>query len=97
MDQIITEIFSVALANGIKLRWESADAYCEHFYSRLVPPTQEHFPSMYYDLKKGKRVEIDALNGAIVRLARRKHVPVPVNETIMDMIKTKESLLSRQS
>ena len=92
MDAVIDEIFLVARAHGITLNWASPEAYREHFYTRLVPPTAAHFPSMYYDVKCRKRLEIDALNGAIVRLAREKGISVPVNETITDIIKAKEAL-----
>ncbi len=96
MDAIIDEIFLVAQAHGIVLSWKSPDDYKEHFYKRLVPPTAKHFPSMYYDVKGGKRVEIDALNGAVVRLARGKGIAVPVNETITAIIKSKEALALRK-
>jgi 2-dehydropantoate 2-reductase len=92
MNQIIDEIFHVAQAHGVALHWKSSLEYQEHFYTRLVPPTAAHFPSMYYDLKAGKRAEIDALNGAIVRMAREKHIPVPANETVVRLIKAKEAL-----
>lgn len=97
MDQIIDEIFQVARAHGIVLRWSSPQAYCEHFYSRLLPPTIQHFPSMYYDVQAGKRLEIDALNGAIVKLAHEKAIKVPVNETITGLIKIKETMTRRES
>ena len=72
MEAIIGEIFLTADAHAIPLHWKTADDYLNHFYSRLVPPTAGHYPSMYYDLKAGKRLEIDALNGAVVRLAKQK-------------------------
>jgi 2-dehydropantoate 2-reductase len=97
MDLIIGEIFLTARANGIALNWKSPEEYCEHFYTRLVPPTAKHFPSMYYDVKAGKRLEIDALNGAIVQLARNSGVAVPVNETIAGLIKAKEALAMKQA
>ncbi|WP_457626961.1 ketopantoate reductase family protein [Persephonella sp.] len=90
MDNIITEIFQVTEKNNIKLRWESPQAYIEHFYGRLIPPTAKHYPSMYYDLKSGKKTEIDALNGAVVMLGKRAGVPTPVNETITRLIKFRE-------
>jgi 2-dehydropantoate 2-reductase len=96
MDRIIDEIFLVAQAHGMPLNWKSAEQYREHFYTKLVPPTSKHFPSMYYDVKAGKRLEIDALNGAIVRLAREKDLPVPVNETITALIKTKEHIAAHR-
>ena len=96
MNTIIEEIFNVARAHGIFLNWKSAEEYRDHFYTRLVPPTAKHFPSMYYDVKAGKRLEIDALNGAIVTLAREKGIPVPVNETITLLIKAKEAMALNQ-
>jgi len=96
MDRIIDEIFLVADAHGMPLNWKSPDEYRKHFYTKLIPPTAKHFPSMYYDVKAGKRLEIDALNGAIVKLAAERGIPVPVNETITLLIKAKEKLASQQ-
>jgi 2-dehydropantoate 2-reductase len=92
MDAIIDEIFGVAEAHGIALNWKSSADYKDHFYTRLVPPTARHYPSMYYDVKAGKRLEIDSLNGAVVRLAQAKGIAVPVNETITGIIKAKEAM-----
>ncbi len=97
MNAVIDEIFQAARAQWIPLNWESPEAYRDHFYTKLVPPTARHFPSMYYDVMAGKRTEIDALNGAIVCLAQEKGLTVPVNETITNMIKAKERLARRPS
>jgi len=96
MDQIIDEIFVVAQAHGMPLNWKTAEEYRAHFYTRLVPPTAKHFPSMYYDMQAGKRLEIDALNGAIVKLAREMNINVPVNEAITLLIKAKEAMAERK-
>ena len=96
MDRIIDEIFLVADAHGMPMNWKSPDEYRKHFYTKLIPPTAKHFPSMYYDVKAGKRLEIDALNGAIVKLAAERGIPVPVNEAITLLIKAKEKLASQQ-
>lgn len=87
MNKIIREIFEVTKAREIKLNWKSPEDYIEHFYKNLVPPTAKHFPSMYYDIKNGKKTEIDALNGAIVKLASEVNITAPVNETITNIIK----------
>jgi len=92
MDEIIEEIFKVCKAKGIELFHRSAEEYKKLFYEKLIPPTAEHFPSMYWDIKSGKRTEIDALNGAIVRLGKEVGIPTPVNETITNLIKAKEKL-----
>jgi ketopantoate reductase len=68
MNAIIGEIFRVVQAHGMPLNWKSADEYRKHFYTSLVPPTSKHFSSMYHDVKVCKRLEIDALNGAVVKL-----------------------------
>uniref|UniRef100_A0A7C4ELS5 2-dehydropantoate 2-reductase n=1 Tax=Thermodesulfovibrio aggregans TaxID=86166 RepID=A0A7C4ELS5_9BACT len=94
MNKIIEEIFDVTEAKGIKLNWKSAEDYIRYFYEKLVPPTAEHFPSMYYDIKQGKKTEIEALNGAVVRLAKEAGISASVNETITKIIKAKEKLRS---
>jgi len=93
MNQIIFEIFEVANNSNLPLNWESPQKYLDHFYNNLVPPTKNHYPSMYYDIKSGKKTEIDALNGAIVKLGRQHNVSTPVNELITNIVKAKESLI----
>ena len=93
MNDIIDEMFLVAKAHRIPLNWKTAEEYREHFYTRLVPPTAKHYPSMYYDLKAGKRIEIDALSGAIVRLAREEGLSAPMNEAITHLLKAREALM----
>ncbi len=92
MDRIIEEIFDVAKASDIKLKWKSSEEYKKVFYEKLIPPTAKHFPSMYYDIKSGKRTEIDALNGAIVELAKKAGLKADVNRIITSLIKAKERL-----
>ncbi len=92
MDRIIEEIFAVAQAKGIKLFYKNAEEYKKHFYEKLIPPTAEHYPSMLQDIKAGKPTEIEALNGAIVRLGREVGIPTPVNEVITQLVKAKEKL-----
>jgi 2-dehydropantoate 2-reductase len=97
MNKIIEEIFEVTKANGIQLNWKNAEEYKKHFYEKLIPPTAKHFPSMYYDLRSGKRTEIDALNGAIVKLAKKVGLKAEVNEVITNLVKAKEKLNLKNS
>jgi len=46
-----------------------------------------NFSSMYQDIMKGKKTEIDFLNGKVVELGRKHNIPTPVNETLMCLIK----------
>ncbi len=90
MNKIVNEIFEITKAYKIELNWENPKDYLNFFYKKLIPPTKEHYPSMFYDIQTGKRTEIDALNGAIVRLAKAKGLETPTNELITNLIKFKE-------
>jgi len=46
-----------------------------------------NFSSMYQDIVKGKRTEIDFLNGKVVELGKKHQIPTPVNETLVSLIK----------
>ncbi len=86
MDRVIDEAFAVAKGMKVKLFWRNSDEYKKHFYNKLIPPTSSHYASMLEDLKR-KRTEIDAINGAVVRYAKKLNLPVPVNETLTNLIR----------
>ena len=90
IDRIIEESFVTTRAAGIPLFWERPEEYRRHFYEELIPPTAKHYPSMLRDLERRGRTEIDALNGAVVRLALEHGLEVPVNQTLTSMIKLRE-------
>jgi 2-dehydropantoate 2-reductase len=46
--------------------------------------------SMLQDLEKGRRTEIDAINGSIVREGKRLGIPTPVNEVMVALVKLQE-------
>ncbi len=86
--RIIHEIFAVAGAKGVKLPYESADAYYRTLTEIQLPPTALHRSSMLQDMAKGGRLtEIDALNGAISRYGREMNIPTPVNDVLTAIIK----------
>jgi len=47
--------------------------------------------SMLQDFEAGRRTEIDVINGAVVRAAGDKDVPVPINRAFMALVKGWES------
>ena len=88
MREIIREIFSVAAAKGVKLPYESAEAYYQTLTEIQLPPTALHRSSMLQDMAKGSRLtEIDALNGAISRYGRASGIATPVNDVLTAIIK----------
>ncbi|MCX5779393.1 MAG: ketopantoate reductase family protein [Firmicutes bacterium] len=92
MDSVITEIFEVLAAHGQETPWADADAYRQAFYGQMIPPTALHHASMLQDIQRGRQTEIEALNGAVVRLGRDYAVPTPVNRVITTMLKAKEEM-----
>ena len=47
--------------------------------------------SMWEDLQRGRRTEVDLLNGEIVRLGAQLDVPTPINQRIVDLVKEAET------
>jgi len=48
---------------------------------------QTYQPSMKVDLERGKRIELEAVNGFISRLGKALGVPTPVNDIIYACLK----------
>ncbi len=90
MTVVIEEIFAVAAAKGVPLAWHSPTEYREVLFGRLIPDTYAHHASMLQDVRRGKKTEIDALNGAIAGLGREAGVATPANQMLTDLIKVKE-------
>ena len=74
----MAEVAAVARACGVDL---PADVVDRAFavVSRY-PPTMR--ASMANDLEAGRRLELEALNGTVVRLGREREVPTPWNAAI---------------
>lgn len=91
MEAVIREVYRVARAKRIPLEPGTAEKYIRLFYRKLVPSTYGHHPSMLQDLRRGKRTEIDALNGAVVRFGRALRIPTPFNELLTELIHSREA------
>jgi len=91
IEALIHEAFEVAKAEGVELFWNSAEVYLDYLRREQIPPTEKHHSSMLNDIKRGKKTEIDFLNGVFVTLGKRHNIPTPVNETIVREIKFLES------
>ncbi|MFX1577776.1 MAG: ketopantoate reductase family protein, partial [Promethearchaeota archaeon] len=49
-------------------------------------PNFENRTSMLQDILRGRKTEIEFLNGKIVELGTRHKIPTPVNETLTQLI-----------
>lgn len=86
VQDVAKEVASVAEAMGIIVDLEAVFATiefaCKHH--------GEHMPSMLQDLIAGKRTEVDALNGAIVKYANASDIAVPLNTQLAGLIRMAE-------
>ena len=87
MNGIAEEVFEVMRAAGYRTHWESAKDFLKVFYEKLVPDTAEHKSSTLQDILAKKKTEIDALNGAVIELAKKHETDVPYNLVVYNIIK----------
>ena len=77
------EVEAVARASGVNLAEDCVDQSMD-FFSSVDPSVRG---SMYYDLAAGRRLELDVLNGTVVRLGSENGIPTPINFTIFAALK----------
>jgi 2-dehydropantoate 2-reductase len=87
MDRAVLEAVQVATAKGIKLPYEDPVKQVRS----VATATGANRSSMLQDAMRGARTEIGVINGAIVREAAKLGIGVPVNETIVDLVRALET------
>jgi 2-dehydropantoate 2-reductase len=78
---VVEECIAVGKAEGINLDLgilEIMESNLSGFKNRS---------SMLQDILRGRKTEIDFLNGRIVELGKRHRIPTPVNETLTQLIR----------
>ena len=83
---IVHESVAIAHAAGIALE---EDGILEKIWS-VVRATKDNKSSMLQDLERGRRTEIDAINGALLDRARALGVAAPQNELLFHLIRAAE-------
>jgi 2-dehydropantoate 2-reductase len=81
------EIAAIAQAEGVTIspdRFEKLEEYMTN-----IPPSTRS--SLLIDLEQGKRIEVEALQGAAVRRAAKHGVPVPIVSTLYALLKPWEN------
>ncbi len=81
--RMLKEVDAIAKKKGINLGEEIVNNTMEKIL--LIAPTTKS--SMQRDLEKGKRLEIDSLSGAVVRIAKELNVDVPIHQTVAAFVK----------
>lgn len=92
IEQMISEAFTVAMAEGINLGLASPQEFLQILWEHKLPPTRKHLSSMLQDIVRGKRTEIDFINGAVVRLGEEHGIATPYNNAVVRMVKAREGL-----
>ena len=77
------EVEAVARAGGVNLPKGCVDQSVD-FFSSMDRSVRG---SMYYDLAGGRRLELEVLNGAVVRLGSEHGIPTPINFAIYAALK----------
>lgn len=86
MKAAVREVLAVARADGVTLPpGDLVDAAC-----RLADAMAGATSSTAQDIARGKRTEIDYLNGYVVRRGEARGVPTPVNQTLHALVKLLE-------
>jgi 2-dehydropantoate 2-reductase len=81
------EVVAIAKAEGVTISANRFDTLEE--YMANIPPTTRS--SLLIDLEQGKRIEVEALQGAAVRRAKKHGVPVPILSTLYALLKPWEN------
>ena len=82
MRNVVEECLAVAQASGVTVPGDMHGAV-----ARLVVSMPTQYSSTAQDLARGKRSEIDHLNGHVARVGRSLGVPTPVNQTLHTLVK----------
>ena len=84
--QIIYEVSDVARAKGINISRQKA---LEHVM-KVTYSVPEYIPSMVLDVINKKNTEIGTLNEAVVKEGESLGVPTPINQVVVNIIRTIE-------
>jgi 2-dehydropantoate 2-reductase len=77
------EVAAIAAAEGVTLSADRFETLQE--YMDTIPPTTRS--SLLIDLEQGKRIEVEALQGAALRRAAAHGVPAPIVATLYAVLK----------
>ena len=86
MKVLMRELIALAKCVGVNLDERDIAEWCR--YLNTLSPQGE--TSMLQDIKAGRKTEVEILGGKVVELGQAHHVPTPVNETVLRIIRVLE-------
>lgn len=87
---LVDEILAVARASGVRLPGVEDPKAALAGALKIASQLTEAYSSTAQDLQRGKRTEIDSLNGFIARRGAALGVPTPVNSALATLVKLAE-------
>lgn len=87
VEEVIEEVSQVADAEGRDISEDPVG-----HVARVAANSSAHHPSMYQDILADRSTEIEYLSGEIVRRAAEHDIAVPVNETLTNLVRLRESI-----
>jgi 2-dehydropantoate 2-reductase len=84
--QIMEEVTTVARAVGIGIE----DGFVDQMMGLASRLEKGATTSMFHDLAAGRRLELQALHGTVVKLGERHGVPIPMNRAVFAALKPHE-------
>jgi 2-dehydropantoate 2-reductase len=85
MRDIVEECLAVARAAGVQVPGDMQETT-----RRIAQTMPGQYSSTAQDLARGKKTEIDHLNGVVVRMGEARGVPTPVNRVLWSLVKLLE-------
>jgi 2-dehydropantoate 2-reductase len=91
VETVVYEVLKVAKAKGIHPPGLEDPRVALAGAFKIAEQMSETRSSTAQDMARGKRTEIDSLNGHVARLGEELKVPVPVNHTLYTLVKLYEA------
>lgn len=88
MEAVAEEVVKTATAAGIKLPFLPEQAAAQAM--RAAEVNAHNICSMLQDLRRNRLTEIEAINGAVVKMAEKLGLEVPVNRTLTELIRVRQ-------
>lgn len=88
MDALIAEVRDVAAAEGVALDQGDVDRW----YAVLDAQPADGFTSTHQDVLAGRPTEVDLFAGHVVELGRRHGIAVPVNQTMLWLLRAETAM-----
>ena len=93
VEQVVRETVAVMRAAAVP---PATDDFLAHA-KKVMKDTDENISSMLQDIRRGRRTEIDAINGAVARLGDELGVATPVNQLLTILVRNRERVAMREA